>query len=134
MGAECARCGSCCDPVTLDADVYAEVMEDARSSETLGPNRRFIAQHWRILSAYPDEDGKHWLRIRCDVYDPLHRACSAHEDRPPVCKDFPWYEEEPGSEGRAEYLNRQCSYLADIPPSDRPEGSRPLIPLTVLRG
>jgi Fe-S-cluster containining protein len=67
----------------------------------------------------------------CDAYDPEHGTCTAHEDRPPLCRDYPWYGEQP-SPDRAAHFSRQCSYLADLPPDQRPDGARPLIPLTVI--
>ena len=67
----------------------------------------------------------------CDAYDPGHQECTAHDARPPLCRGFPWYGDGPSAE-RAGRVHRECSYLADLPPGDRPEGSRPLIPLTVL--
>jgi Putative zinc- or iron-chelating domain len=82
----------------------------------------FIAAHWAETC-----DG-HWT---CDAYDPEHGTCTAHENRPPLCRDYPWYGDQPSAE-RAGYMYRQCSYLADLPPDQRPEGARPLIPLSVV--
>lgn len=83
----------------------------------------FIAAHWVPL----DDD-----TCVCNAFDPETRLCTAHEDRPPVCRDFPWYGAEPES-WRSGDLMLQCSYLLDLPPDQRPEGARPLIPLTVIR-
>jgi hypothetical protein len=82
----------------------------------------FVAAYWTETC-----DG-HWT---CDAYDPEHGACTAHEQRPPLCRDYPWYGEPPSAD-RAGTLYRQCSYLADLPPDQRPEGARPLLPLTVI--
>lgn len=82
----------------------------------------FIAAHWT-----PDGDDG----CKCDVFDPATGLCGAHDARPPVCRNYPWYGDEPDAE-RAACLPPQCSYLAEVPPGDRPQGSRPLIPLTVL--
>jgi hypothetical protein len=131
MTAGCARCGSCCDPVIIEADVFFGCGERARSQEFPDHNDRFIAQHWHPLSAWTDHDGTSVLSVRCDAFDPERRACTAYEGRPPVCGDFPWYSEAPGTE-RASALPPQCSFLADVPPARRPPESRPLIPLTVI--
>lgn len=80
----------------------------------------FLAAHWHLL-----EDAE---RYSCDAFDAATRQCTAHENRPPVCRDYPWYGGEPSAE-RAVYMGKQCSYLADLPPDQRPEGARPLIPL-----
>lgn len=157
MTAGCARCGSCCeniwcddyddavkwstaaleripDPATDEGWAYwqeskpdwgDEQREDAiRKYDPDGRQRAdadFLAAHWKV-----QDNG----RYSCDAFDPVTRLCTAHESRPPVCEDYPWYGEEPSAE-RGTYMGRECSYLADLPPSERPEGSRPLIPLMV---
>lgn len=85
-------------------------------------NADFIASHWKL-----NPGGERWS---CDAFDQVTRLCTAHEERPPVCRDFPWYGREPDL---ITSLNPQCSYLLDVAPSERPEGARPLIPLTIVR-
>jgi Putative zinc- or iron-chelating domain len=131
MTAGCARCGSCCDPVILEADIFLGCGQRARPQETASRNDRFIAEHWHPLSAWTDDDGTSVLALRCDMFDPESRACTAYESRPPVCSRFPWYGDTP-SAGRAAGLLPHCSYLADLPPDQRKPDSRPLIPVTVL--
>lgn len=157
----CAKCSACCDPVPFSAyehetvtawsgaamkaagtpdprddDGWAwwiehgwDAAERDKAIERTDPAGRwrqdadFIAAHWT-----PDGgDG-----CKCDVFDPSAGLCGAHETRPPVCRDYPWYSDPPDAE-RAACLPVQCSYLADVPPADRPEGSRPLILLTPVR-
>jgi len=156
MTAGCARCGACCSPVPFTREQHDDVSkwstaalagvadpgtDDgwahwlARGWPANGrdgavgkydPASRwrqdadFIAAHWT-----PDGDGG----CKCDAFDPATAMCTAHDSRPPVCRDYPWYGREPGTGGMK--LHPQCSYLADLPPDKRPEGSRPLIPLTV---
>lgn len=160
MTAGCARCGNCCDPVHFDretwealgkwtgpalkgvadpatADGWAiwqkdEAWKDARQEDAVRryraggiwrQNAEFITAHWT-----PIDD----RTFRCDAFDPAARLCTAHDARPPVCRDFPWYGQDPEEKAGEVRLDPQCSYLADLPPGKRPEGSRPLIPLTVL--
>lgn len=155
MSAGCARCGHCCTRIWLNADPrpwstralagvpdpatdagWAYWLEYSSYGDTdrddvirrYNPDGRmradadFVAAHWAETC-----DG-HWT---CDAYDPGHAVCTAHQDRPPLCRDYPWYGEEPGPD-RSEHLFRQCSYLADLPPDKRPEDARPLIPLAVI--
>jgi Fe-S-cluster containining protein len=134
MTAGCAACGHCCDPVFIDFDVWTQVMEKARRYDAteveLGDNwddHLFIAGHMRPVGA---SNGQ--VMLKCRFYDRDHQACGAYEKRPPLCRGYPWYGDDPVSSGRAaNHMYRQCSYLADLPPSERPEGSRPLIPLAV---
>jgi Fe-S-cluster containining protein len=131
VSAGCARCGSCCSPVVILADAYAASCERARAGEAVHDNDRFIASRLRPLGAFTDDDGETWLESRCTAYDPLGRACTAYEDRPPVCRDYPWYGRGPDPAAAA-HMPRECSFLADLPPSDRGEDARPLIPLAVI--
>lgn len=122
----CARCGDCCDPVLLRPENVA-ALEDAT---TVGDEetKAFAAKHWHRRGDV-DEDG--WVAYDCDHFDTETRLCTAGEDRPPVCRYYPWYLDGP-TPGRAAGLHPQCSYLLDVPPADRPEGSYPLIPVEVL--
>ena len=155
MTAGCAQCGSCCTHIWLTVDprkwstrALANI-PDPRTDEGWA--------YWLEHSNYADEnrddairrynpDGRmradadfvaaHWTENcdgywTCDAYDPERGTCTAHEDRPPLCRDYPWYGREPDAEG-ASHLYKQCSYLADLPPDQRPEGARPLIPLAVI--
>jgi Fe-S-cluster containining protein len=155
--AGCARCGNCCENIVCDsydsavkwaADALEGVPDPGtdegwaywrehgcggddqpqdlavRKFAEGGRTRAdgdFLAAHWRT------EDGEHYA---CDQFDPVTRECKAHESRPPVCRDYPWYGDEP-SAARGPNMGLQCSYLADLPPAERPEGARPLIPLMV---
>jgi hypothetical protein len=59
---------------------------------------------------------------RCIHYDPETRLCMDHENRPPLCRNFPWPE---GSRpNRSLRLPPMCAFNADIgkpvEPLDRP--------------
>lgn len=156
---DCARCGSCCEKIWLTADPRRwsaralEGVPDPRTDDgwsywlehtTLSDGGRLAGQDRdAVLASYDPAGHKradadfvaahftehcdgYWT---CDAYDPERRECTAHQDRPPLCSGYPWYGDEPSAE-RAERVHQECSYLADLPPADRPEGARPLIPLT----
>jgi Fe-S-cluster containining protein len=84
----------------------------------------FLASACRPVGAEGDV-----ILLECANYDTAHQACRAYDRRPPVCSNYPWYGGEPGS---SQWIERNCSYLLDVPPSERPEGARPLIPLTPI--
>lgn len=141
MPATCAGCGDCCDPVVVEASVLDDARAfatgaadladgDASQRAVLAGNLAFIAAHWQLAGPVED-DG--WAPVRCDAFDPASRLCTARENRPPVCRDYPWYGREP-SPDHSTVFSLRCSYLADLPPADRPEGARPLIPLAVING
>lgn len=92
-------------------------------------NADFITRHWHETSR--DEAGA--PRYGCDRFNAATRLCEAREGRPPVCSGYPWYHHGVRS-GVITKEGSRCSYLLDLPPADRPEGARPLIPVEVLRG
>ena len=159
MTAGCARCGSCCDPVPFTREQHERAVlwttealdgvpgpeddagwaywlehgwEQEHRDEAIAwfsaagvdqrVNADFIAAHWKPLG-----DGG----CACDMYDREARLCMAQDSKPPVCSRYPWYGRGPDADDGA-HMPLQCSYLADLPREKRPEGARPLIPLTVV--
>lgn len=121
---DCARCGSCCDPVILMFDPQERAAERLGSGEPLEDwstqQYEFFRDHWTSTSTFEDDlDGEPVTvhRVRCDQYDPDTRSCMAHDTRPQVCSEFPWYGRDPNSEGSrhiAHALAPQCSFNADV--------------------
>lgn len=118
----------------IDFGTWTRVVEKARrySRDDIEDNddgwwddHVFIAANMRPVGA---RDGQ--VRLACRFYDREHSECRAYDQRPPMCRRYPWYGREPS--GAAFGPFSQCSFLLDLPPSERPEGSRPLIPLTVV--
>lgn len=126
---DCARCGGCCDPVTM------RLTKKQIRERTADPSGPFILANWRRISRAEANrrsptlgtvPGDGYRFYECAKFDPDTRLCTAHEDRPPVCQGFPWY----GKEPNGAYLRGlpRCSFWADIPQADRPEWALPLIP------
>lgn len=129
---DCARCGDCCETIWLSrAD--REVIEDAIVHPEFDPTDRerfansgFLVEHWAEVERIPSTGATRYV---CSAFDPVTRMCTAHEDRPPVCRDFPWYSSGPHAD---KSLSPRCSFWAEVPPADRPAGVRPLLPLVPL--
>lgn len=156
MTAGCARCGACCDPVPFTREQYeatvkwtTEALDGIPDPEDDAGWAYWIEHGWQQDSrdaalcyytpsgstrANADFIAAHWTPVNddscaCDAYDREAGLCTAQDSKPPVCSSYPWYGREPdGGTG----MPLQCSYLADLPPEKRPEGARPLIPLTVV--
>ncbi len=120
--ASCARCGDCCDPVTS-----SHALEDLADE---APSTAFIKKHWHpikraeVIRRWPEfadvvEQGHFY---ECDAFDPVTRLCTAHQNRPPVCKNYPWYGQEPTVRG----LPLRCSYWSDVEVELWPAGAQPL--------
>lgn len=147
MSLGCAMCGNCCENIRIDT-VHADKINEwwvfwanggrsmLRSKKRWFQDARFISAHW----AETRRDGGDTVH-KCDRFDPETRTCTAHDDRPPVCQDFPWYDDDKIEDdqirkatmaARARVVDRSCSFLLDIPVEDRPEGSHPLIPIRAV--
>jgi Fe-S-cluster containining protein len=79
---ECSLCGDCCDPVWYPLGP-ADVRQSA--STTGAADLLFAAAHWHATGKR--YDGLH--AYACDRFDPATRRCTAHDDRPPICRRFP---------------------------------------------
>ncbi len=144
---ECARCGDCCvriqpntGPETWEKSAAAgDPRDDANWPQWLSAgwvDRVKAAKHYEsacfvstFWSANPDGTYK------CDAFDADTRLCTAHEQRPPICRDFPWYGRDPLEDtapplatypdGRP-LLPLRCSFWADVPSDRWPAGTEPL--------
>lgn len=124
---ECNGCGTCCDPFQMaygPADIIAlglrlDAHERAFYLEHLTPikrgdGRRMVA-HWSggwselyfggAATVVPS------FFYQCDRYDAVAKRCTDYENRPDVCRGYPWYGEAPDPN---KALPPTCSYLADV--------------------
>jgi Fe-S-cluster containining protein len=102
---QCSACGDCCDPVWYPwgpADVRQRADRDDAPADL-----RFIDAHWRATGER--RGGLH--AYACDRFDPGTRLCTAHDERPPICRGYPWYDEAPGT--RLVVLPQRCAFRAD---------------------
>ena len=102
---ECSRCGDCCDPVWYP---YGPADLRQLNERVDSPDVRFAVAHWRATGEQRD-DGHAYT---CDFFDATTRLCTAHDERPPICRGYPWYDEPPAR--RLVVLPVQCSYRADL--------------------
>jgi Fe-S-cluster containining protein len=133
----CARCGDCCDPVTLDAAVYEDALRpwfeywDGGGEDIpdwLDPTIRFMYEH---MTKRPHDADAEQVEFDCAKFDPTTRLCTAHDDTPPMCRNFPWYSDGEGDPYRVSKLPPRCSFALDAPTDVRRPDARPLLPLTV---
>lgn len=123
---DCVRCGDCCDPVTLPLDQWLQVLDwnaewpeerwdgDERGTRAeVFPNLTFMYEHWHCT----DVRGSTVL-LRCDAFDVSTRTCTMYEQRPPVCRDYPWYGKTPAREHAPR--SDRCSFWLDLPDDVRP--------------
>ena len=80
--AVCSACGACCDPVWYPLGP-ADIRQSAVT--TGAQDLVFAAAHWSPTGA--TSDGMH--AYRCDRFDDETRLCTAHAERPPICRAYP---------------------------------------------
>lgn len=126
----CARCGRCCDPIDMPLDFDPKYL-NVRPGSDAETDKAFMLEHW---TPHPDHSDASLTASlwQCDRFDPATRECTAHDERPPVCRGYPWYRDGPTPE-RAALAYSCCSFLLDVPPAWRPKGAWPLIPIEVIR-
>jgi len=79
----CTACGDCCDPVWYPLGA-ADIRQSA--STTGARDLVFASEHWRPTGE-ETSDGMH--AYACDRFDAQTRLCTAHDDRPPICRAYP---------------------------------------------
>lgn len=125
----CAKCGDCCEEIWIaysKAGLERELASGELSSKN-AESMRFVLKHWtRIprnrLSRNNVAPGGFYYT--CDRFDAVERTCTAHEDRPPICQDFPWYGKEPDPVRLTGH--RRCSFWHDVPQELWPDNLEPL--------
>jgi Fe-S-cluster containining protein len=103
---QCSACGDCCDPVWYPwgaADIRQRADRDLDNADLT-----FIAAHWRATGERHDD----LHAYACDRFDPESRLCTAHDERPPICRGYPWYDETPGR--RLVVLPQACAFRVDL--------------------
>lgn len=112
---KCFGCGNCCKIIPMGIsweginDIYTQ-QEDKESE--YAKNIKFILDNWTPIYCFVDI----W-RIRpdmriladhyytCKQFNKFNHNCMVYNNRPPVCKDYPFY-------GRAEHVSLIYEYCA----------------------
>lgn len=147
---ECNGCGGCCNPVAspFTKPEIRILLAHGKMNEEDG---YFMLEDTVAISRRQAIERAPWLRnaklytvnpvtmepiislsfYECKHYDPETRACTNYENRPPVCRDYPQYNNWPNP-GAA--LPPECSFNADIgkpvaliaKPTKQPDLTNPL--------
>lgn len=123
--AECSKCGDCCEAIPFQLTKKEMREMDVSPGHVNEENISFILKHWRRISRKKFVQ-KHPEAIHttskvfytCTKWDPETRLCTARDERPPVCSDYPWYGGDPEITQRM--LPARCSFWADVPEESRP--------------
>lgn len=115
-------CGACCDPVTL-ADASVEAIFDPELDPALSPQGALLRDIWEPLGPLRGYPG--FTALRCLHYDVESRLCGIYESRPPVCREYPFYNREPNFEDMDGPRDRICGYQAEV--------GRKVLPIVAVR-
>jgi hypothetical protein len=119
---ECNACGACCRVILL-AESPEEVAAMASVTRVLGipSDHQFVAEHWRPLGREEAMRRNPFYTARLPADAHLYTCdrlgddgrCTAHEERPLVCRGYPWYDAPPKTMPLAD---PECGYAVDLPP------------------
>lgn len=111
---ECNRCGDCCRVICVN-------LTKRRMREGTVEDAMFVLKHWHRISraearlrnpgVLPHPPDHYYYE--CDAFDAEQNLCTAQDDKPMVCKGFPWYGRDP-NDSALKGLSR-CSFWTDVP-------------------
>lgn len=134
VSATCNGCGRCCDPVPLpytqediarvlpgmlaggkaDRDFVLHVLKPISRREGLARSWYSSGKTAGLTSSDP-RNGKAEVVTtffyECSWYDRENKRCTNYENRPPLCRSYPWYEGRPDPQVA---LPAECSFNADV--------------------
>ena len=117
---DCNGCGACCRVILLEQS-WDEVQQMAALTRVLGipSDHQFVAEHWRPLARAEAMQRNPFYTSRvaptahlytCDRLG-VDGLCMAHDERPLVCRGYPWYDLPPRAMPLAD---AECGYLPDL--------------------
>jgi Fe-S-cluster containining protein len=121
LAGACNGCGACCRVIVL-AQAPDEVARMAALTRVLGipSDHVFVAEHWRPLTRDEAMQRNPFYTSRLPADAHLYTCdrlgddgrCTAYEERPLVCRGYPWYGDAPRDVPLAD---ADCGYAVDIP-------------------
>jgi Fe-S-cluster containining protein len=126
MPATCNGCGACCRPVSLG---YSQADVASRPERFTEDNWLHILDHLTPITRREAIEIQPWLKeaglivkdidgqlsptayyYLCDFHDPVAMRCTNWENRPTLCREYPWI----GEPNPQVLLPPQCSYNEDL--------------------
>src|SRR5438093_10170493 len=118
----CNGCGACCRVIVLEQSPE-EVRQMAALTRVLGipSDHSFAAAHWQPITRAEAMRQNPFYTSRLPPDAHLYTCdrlaadgrCTAYEERPLVCRGYPWYDQPPRPMPLAD---EHCGYAVDLPP------------------
>jgi len=121
-----ADCGACCiNIVSAHPSRFEEYIDmtgdDLEKYAVNIKTANFVYDNWTVTKVRKDE-----ATYECLAYDRLTRSCTAHDSRPPVCSEYPWYDKNPDKNSASgKSMHNLCGYMEDI---------RTVLPIVQING
>lgn len=140
---QCNGCGGCCDPVVspfthrqlrgllpIQMDAEQRINREFMLNHLTPISRReglrrapHLTQGGVTFAIFEGRPVEVWSQFyECDFYDPEAKACTAYEQRPPMCSGYPWYDGRPDPSAA---LPGPCEFHLDVGRKPTPVTIRP---------
>ena len=110
---DCSMCGDCCEDIALNVDlrVGSSWQSAGYMAGRKGRDWAFIQKNFVPTGDVVRQGKTVKQKLKCLKFDPEKRICTAHDERPDLCRNYPWYGGEPVRGDTT--MKGRCSYLAD---------------------
>lgn len=112
---DCAMCGDCCENIHLSVDrgSIVKALATGRVAGVWAKDANFILKNM-LPDGTVKRDGKYVKQtLQCAKFDKTTRKCTAHDERPQLCRQYPFYGKDPKDYGGDTTMGGRCSFLAD---------------------
>jgi Fe-S-cluster containining protein len=110
---DCSMCGDCCENIRLNIDrgTLLQRVSDGKAAGTYLKDAVFILNNMIPDGTVARQGNTVKQTLQCKKFDKETRKCTAHNDRPEMCRRYPWYGKEPVKGDTT--MGGRCSFLVD---------------------
>lgn len=105
-------CGDCCEDIRISVDLRS-IRQSLASGKVAGKwakDANFILTNMIPDGTVKRDGGRVKQTLQCAKFDKETRKCTAHNDRPDMCRQYPYYGRKPSADST---MGGRCSFLAD---------------------
>lgn len=112
---ECGMCGDCCENIHLSVD-RGTLVRNIAEGKVAGAYLRdanFILKNMLPDGTVQRQGNRVKQTLQCAKFDKATRKCTAHNERPELCRRYPFYGKDPLEHGADSTMGGRCTFLAD---------------------
>lgn len=112
---ECSMCGDCCENIALNKDLGLMTAQIAfgKVAGKYHKDAVFIQNNMRPTGKVVRHGKVVKQVLECAKFDKETRKCTAHDERPEMCRQYPFYGRDPLESRGDTTMGGRCSFLAD---------------------